>query len=63
MAKTVTLEDSELERITAVMAYNLDANIQKELNTAMERKNEARIEQLIALKKSDQAILAKLYNA
>lgn len=58
---TLTLTDKELERLATVMAYNIDMNIQAQLNKAMERKQEAESTRLMQVKASDQALVAKLW--
>lgn len=59
----VKLTNEELDRVLTVFAYNIDFNVQKELNKAMEKKNEADVARLLQLKASDQAILGKMREA
>lgn len=60
---TIKLTREEYERVVNVLAYNIDVNIQPELNAAMEKKQESRVRQLMQLKTSDTAILDKFREA
>lgn len=59
----ITLTRNELDRLITVFAYNIDVNIQKQLDKAMERKQESEVARLLAVKASDQALLTKLHGA
>lgn len=59
----INLTAEELDRLKTVVAYNVDMNIQPQLDKAMEQKMESDIEYLLRAKRMDTGILHKLWEA